>query len=170
VPISTDYASRVLMATGSVLALLTLGLPFALEENSNPVGDMTFGGTEVWSGWSLARSSHIDGHVPVPNTLVVVIVFASLSLVWLAWHALEQPGTQWSTAVVGGTGTALLISSSLIGNAVNGTFGDNHQGSAGWGIAVWRVALLLIVVAALRVLLQAELRIRAEKAAARLPG
>jgi hypothetical protein len=158
------------MAMGSVLALLALGLPFALEGNSAPADDMTFGGTEVWSGWSLARPSPHDGHIPIPNTVVVAIVVASVSLVWLAWLALEQPGTRWSTAVVGGIGTALLISSSFIGKAVNGTFGANHLGSAGWGIAVWRVALLLIVVAAFRVLLQVERKINAERAAARRAG
>lgn len=110
---------------------------------------------EVWAGWSLARASRIDSHVPVPTAAVVVLVMATASLVVLAWLALERPGTWmlWVAALVGAT---LLVSSMLIGNAVQGSFGDGHQGTSSWGLAVWRVALLLEVVAALRAVLQSE--------------
>jgi hypothetical protein len=147
---TTNNASRVLMAIGSVQALLALGLPFALETSRTPTvnEEKLLGGTEVWSGWSLARASHTDGHVPVPQGWVIVLVVATIGLVVLAWLALERPGAGWPAAAAG-LGAALLVSSMLIGNAVVGTFGDDHQGTSAWGLPIWRVALLLVVVAGL---------------------
>jgi hypothetical protein len=157
VPVSTDHGSRVLMAIGSVQALLALGLPFALETGSPPTGNAEelFGGTEVWSGWSLARKSHTDGHLPVPTAMLIALVISTVGLVVLAWLALERPGARLPAAVAG-VSAALLVSSVLIGNAVQGSFGDGHQGTSSWGLSVWRVALLLVVVAALRAVLQTE--------------
>jgi hypothetical protein len=156
-PDSTATASRTMMAIGSVQALLCLGLPFALEAGSSPTANIEklFGGTEVWSGWSLARASRIDGHVPIPAAWATVLVVATVGLVVLAWLALERPWT-WLSAAVCAVGSGLLVSSILIGNAVRGSFGDGHEGTSGWGLAVWRAALLLVVVAAGRAVLRAE--------------
>lgn len=155
-PRSPDYASRVLMAIGSVFALLGLGLPFAFEtsSSSDASGEKLFGGTEIWSGWSLARKSGIDGHHPLSNLQVFVLVAAAVGLVVLAWVALERGGTGRAAAAAG-LGAALLVGSVLIGNTVKGNFGDGHEGSSGGGLPVWQVALLLVVVAALRAVLQA---------------
>jgi hypothetical protein len=156
-PFSTAYASRVLLAIGSVQALLALGLPFALETGSTPTGNAEelFGGTEVWSGWSLGRASSIDGHIHIPTAAVIILVTSTIGLVVLAWLALERSGAGLPGAAAA-VGAALLVSSMLIGNAVQGSFGDGHQGTSGWGLPVWRVALLLVVVAALRTVLQTE--------------
>ncbi len=163
---STHSASRVLMAICSVQALLALGLPFALEDNADPLALVPFDGTEVWSGWSLARASRLDGHQPVSTAFVIVLVAATVVLVILAWLALERP-VKWPAAAVAVVGAALLVSSVLIGNAVNGTFGDGHVGTPSWGLAVWRVALLLAVAAAVRALVLAEAETAAEAAALR---
>ena len=165
-PGSTHFASRVLMAICSVQALLALGLPFALEVNSDPITLVPFDGTEVWSGWSLARSSRLDGHRPVSTAFVIVLVAATVGLVILAWLALERP-VRWPAAAVAVVGAALLVSSVPIGNAVNGTFGDGHVGTSSWGLAVWRVALLLGVAAAVRALFLAEAEAEADAAALR---
>lgn len=154
---STSLASRVIMAISSVLALFALGLPFALESGSTSrfLGERVFGGTEIWPGWSLARKSQIDGHHPIPLAAGIILVVATVCLVVLAWLALERQRT-WMLVVAALVGVALLISSVVIENAVQGTFGDGHQGTAGWGLGVFRVALLLVVVAAMRAALQSE--------------
>jgi hypothetical protein len=153
VPVSSDLASRVFMAIGSVQALLTLGLPFAVETSPLPTSgsEQLFGGTEVWSGWSLARASGIDSHIPIPSIWVKVLVVSTVSLVVLAWMALERPGALLPAAVAS-LGMALLVSSFVIGSAVQGKFGDGHRGTSEWGLPVWRVALLLVIVGALRAL------------------
>jgi hypothetical protein len=139
---STSCASRVILAIGSVLALLTLGFPFALESGPAPTvnDEELLGGTEIWSGWSLARASHLDGHLPIPPTAAILLVVATVCLVVLAWLALERQ-TTWMLFAAALIGVALLISSVVIGNAVQGTFGDGHQGTTGWGLGVARDAL-----------------------------
>jgi hypothetical protein len=154
---STSLASRVIMAISSVLALFALGLPFALESGSTSrfLGERVFGGTETWPGWSLARKSHIDGHLPIPLAAATILVVATACLVVLAWLALERP-TTWMLAASALIGVALLIGSVVIGNEVQGNFGDGHQGATGSGLGVFRVALLLVVVAAMRAAVQSE--------------
>lgn len=158
---ATNYGSRVLTAIGSVVALFALGLPFASYPPTADDRELT-ARTEVWSGWSLARASHIDGHVPVPTAWVIVLVVAAIGLVVLAWVALERSGAGWSGAAAA-LGAALLVSSVPIGAVVAGNLSDKHPGTSGWGLPIWRVALLLVVVAALRAGAQAE----ADNAAAR---
>jgi hypothetical protein len=62
---------------------------------------------------------------------------------------------------------ALLVSSVPMGDALHGTFGQGHAGISGWGLAVWRVALLLVVVTATRAALLAEADAEAAHTAAR---
>lgn len=155
--VSTSFASRILLAISSVLAFLALGLPFALESGAAPTEsfEKLFGGTQVWSGWSLARASRNDGHLPVSTAPVVILVVATACLVVLAWLALERSG-RWMLVVAALVGAALLFASMLIGNAVQGTFGDGHEGTSAWGLTVWRVALLLVVLTATRAAVQSE--------------
>jgi hypothetical protein len=78
VPVSTSFASRILMAISSVLAFLALGLPFALESGAAPTGSFEelFGRTQVWSGWSLAGASR-NGLTVWRVALLLVVVTAT---------------------------------------------------------------------------------------------
>lgn len=151
-----DYASpallgaRVVAVVGAGIAVAGLCLPWArqldvyqdLEHNRPTLSE------NLWTGWTLAGESHLDGEVLVPMGWAVTLVVATLVVAaacLAAWEASRNRFLPAATALVS------LVCSYFGGLATGaGRHLLHHHGTVEGGGTVWRTGLLLVLLGTAR--------------------
>ncbi|WP_238017942.1 hypothetical protein KZZ52_20565 [Dactylosporangium sp. AC04546] len=162
-PTPAGLGARVVALVGALVALLALSLPWASEDNTIAVEGQFFasdallarGGVE-WTGWGIAAASRLDGHRPVTIAVAMVIITGTVVLAGIAWAAFERPRRIWIAPGAAGVALLLFIASFPLLSGVQGRFGAGHITSVEFGVAVWRLALAIVVVGATRLALLQE--------------
>jgi hypothetical protein len=154
--------ARVLTLTGAVGATLAMCLPWAYEENVVTVGTSTVvarGGME-WTGWGLHDASRLDSHRPVSLVPLLLLAIGTVALLAGAWLAFERRHRVWIPRATALVAAVLLVAGFVLLNHVPGTFGAGHVTTTRYGVVVWRLAVLLVLLGAARLSVLFEIRSR----------
>ncbi|MCU7730601.1 hypothetical protein ODJ79_43380 [Actinoplanes sp. KI2] len=157
---STAVGARALTLVAALVAVLTLGLPWAQQERVKVVDhDPTLlSGAMQWMGWNLHAESSIDGQRPTAVAWVIILVGGSLLLLIGAWLAFERPRSGWIPKLMALLTVVLLLGSLVatrhLGSAVRS--GDYRAITIGYGVAIWRIAVLAALFATVRLALTME--------------
>lgn len=162
-PTPAGLGSRVVALVGALVALLALALPWAREDNTVTV-DTNVGGTatllqrggDVWTGWAIHGASRLDGHRPVTVAVAMLLITGTVVLTLAAWATFERPSTIWIAPTMAAVAVVELIASIPALSSVSGRFGAGHIATMEFGVVVWRVALAIVVVGAVRLALLQE--------------
>ncbi|MER7283257.1 hypothetical protein ABT369_53395 [Dactylosporangium sp. NPDC000244] len=161
-PTPAGFGSRVVALVGAIGALLALALPWAREDSTVSV-ETNFGtatllqpGGDQWSGWALHGASRLDGHRPVTVAMAMLLITATFVLVGAAWATFERPRAIWVAPTMAGVAVMTLIVSVPGLDGVAGKFGAGHVTTVEFGLAVWRTALAIVAVGAIRLALLQE--------------
>jgi hypothetical protein len=161
-PTTAGLGSRIVALAGAIGALLALALPWAREDNAVIV-ETNFGnatllqrGGDEWSGWVLNGASRLDGHRPVTVAMAMLIITATFVVVGGAWATFERPRAVWVAPGLAGVAILTLIVSMPGLDGVAGRYGAGHVTTMEFGVAVWRTALAVVAVGAIRLALLQE--------------
>jgi len=162
-PTPAGLGARVVTLVGALVALLALALPWAAEDNTVTLATdtgvaatlLTRGG-EQWTGWAIHEASRLDGHRPATLPITLTLIVGTVVLVAAAWATFEQPRRIWLAPSTAGAALLVLITSFPGLNGVPGRFGAGHVTSTEFGVVVWRVALVFVIVGAVRLALLQE--------------
>ncbi|GGM69000.1 hypothetical protein ACFFX1_29995 [Dactylosporangium sucinum] len=162
-PTPAGLGARVVALVGAVAALLALSLPWAREDNTFtlqgqllPAEALIARGGDEWTGWGIAAASRLDGHRPVAIAVAMVIITGTVVVAGIAWAAFERPRRIWVAPAAAGVALLLFAASFPLLSGVPGRFGPGHITSVEFGVAVWRLALAIVVVGATRLALLQE--------------
>ncbi|GAB3305836.1 hypothetical protein EK0264_05170 [Epidermidibacterium keratini] len=144
-PATARSAAQILSAGCAVLALITLGLPFAEKYFWLD----THKWMETFTGFTIGSASRMDGHRPVPVAVAVIVIAGTVLLAALAWAAVEtdRSGISATAAVLA---VALVFFSMPALSGIDGEFGAGHDQFSAFGIGLWRLMLVACGVLALR--------------------
>jgi hypothetical protein len=163
---SATVGARVLALVGALLALLALGLPWARQDSTKVIDYETvlLHDGMRWTGWGLHVASRLDGQRPTSAALVFVLVGGSLVLVLGAWLSFELPRAAWLPMVMALIAAALLVGSFVAtrhlagAEAIVGTSDDDRTIIGEYGPAIWRIAMLAVLLATVRLGLLVDTR------------
>jgi hypothetical protein len=145
--------ARVLTLVGAAAAALALALPCATEDRTVSVeghSELLTRGGERWSGWNLAATSGLDGHRPVPVVVWLLVIVGTLALLAFAWLGFERVRRRWIAPVTAAVAAVLLVGSVWMFGGIAGTYGAGHLTRVEAGVPVWRCAVGLVLLGALR--------------------
>jgi hypothetical protein len=162
-PTPAGLGSRVVALVGALAALLALALPWAREDNTVNASTELGGtatllqrGGEHWSGWALHGASRLDGHRPITVVMAMVVITSTVFLVGAAWATFERPRSLWIAPAMAAAAILTLIATIPGLNGIAGRFGAGHVTTVEFGVLVWRTALAVVAVGALRLALLQE--------------
>jgi hypothetical protein len=162
-PTPAGLGSRVVTLVGALAALLALALPWASEDNTVTVSTDVGGtatllqrGGDVWTGWAIHGASRLDGHRPVTVAVAMLLITGTVALALGAWATFERPRTIWIAPTMAAVALVELIASVPGLDGVAGRFEAGHVATVEFGVVVWRIALAIVVVGAIRLALVQE--------------
>lgn len=135
------FTASVLALVGAALATVLLFSPFVAEYAAPGTGPV-----HLRDAWHLTTESPLDGSQRVATVwavLVIVTTLATLGGVW-AGSRFDQQLPLVAAAV--SSAVATVVGFVVTGD---GSFGDGHVWASVWGLAAWRGAHALVLVAVL---------------------
>jgi hypothetical protein len=144
--------ARLLLVASAVAALLALPLPWFAQYSGD--NEVPYELEHQWTGWHLWVESGQDDFVPLDVVLALPLVAAVIALLVVACLAGPGPRQRRTAWLATGLGAALVVAGIWLDIHVSGLSGfdgekTNANGSL-FGLNVWRVALVMYVVAAAR--------------------
>jgi len=145
----TELGARVVALAGAIATVLALSLPWVYEHDTTVVREddpvlrrevLTPDG-EQWTGWTL--------YSPGDNAAAAVLAIGGSLLVLIAcWVSFEERRRRWLAPATAGLALVLLIASVPILN--------NLDVPTTFGIGVWRLALVFVLLGSVRLALAEE--------------
>lgn len=151
---SVALGARVLALVAAFAAVLALCLPWAQQAETKKVdGDLFLlrGGVE-WTGWGLHAASTLNGQRPAGVACVVILAGGSLILLLGTWLAFERPRSDWLAKLMALLALVLVLGSLWATRDLHGTdaYADHDVITTGYGVTVWRIAVLAALFATVR--------------------
>jgi hypothetical protein len=151
--------ARVVALVGAVAAVLAMSMPWASEDNTGVASSgetlLLRGGVE-WTGWGIYDASRFDGHRPVALPVAMILIAGTVLVALAAWMAFERIHRRWLPPATAAAGVVMLIVSFPGLEGVNGRFGAGHLTTTEFGVVVWRLAIVAVVLGSTRLALLQE--------------
>ncbi len=156
---SAGMGARVVALVGALGGVLAMSMPWASEEVTGTAESgqvLLLRGGDTWTGWGIYGASRFNGHRPVSLTVAMILIAGTVLVALAAWVAFERTRLRWLPPVTAAAAAIMLIVSFPGLEGVSGRLTASHSVSTEFGIVVWRLALVAVVLGSTRLALLQE--------------